>query len=67
MNKPIKYRGYELVPVFKYEQPKLHILYQTVQDIFDWEIFKGDSEKGTLLHYKTLEESKEYVNDLIEE
>jgi hypothetical protein len=60
--KPIKYRGYELVPVFRYSTDpiKLGVYY-------DWEIFYSDSEKGTMLPYKTLEEAKEYVNDLIED
>jgi hypothetical protein len=64
--KPIKYRGYELVPVFKYLPSDNNLpTWGRIQKI-DWEIFKGDSEKGTMLPYKTLEEAKQYVNDLIE-
>jgi hypothetical protein len=58
--KPIKYRGYELVPDFKFKCAD-------GLERYDWAIFKEGHERGFGLHYKTLEEAKEYVNDLIEE
>jgi hypothetical protein len=73
MNTPTTYRGYELVPVFDYKTEHAEfsedgLSYHYVDSgQSDWEIFKEGCEKGTGLHAKTLEEVKQYVDDLIEE
>ena len=47
------YKNYQIVRVYNYSD-----------GTSDFEVFKGDSERGVMMHKKTLEEVKQFIDSL---